>query len=232
MHTNRAVAWAAILAVQVLTSVCRAEDTAPQNVVPAKLTRLSLADSLRYEQAIVREDTPDSSTTTSTTSSKGTVSIHAELALTNINTATFNPSTPFVAKIGSFQFVSTLGSDYRYKAGYTSARVIVSEASGSGSNRVVLATAQLSWNRDTLKVDIRATTPAGVNNSIKNIAAQDFVGNDSGTIQAQTTAYIQIGDHAGQATVPCQARVKRKDRGGDGVSYANVTVDIKGEMKP
>lgn len=184
-------------------------------------SKLSFSESYRFESKTTKDD--NSSETDTASVAKWT--INAEIPLNQIGSA-LGPDTALALKVGGVLFEGALKDDPKYHPGDTSARVALTQPVGSGNARTVLALAELSWDKDKLKVKLQAKSPG-----VASVAADDFKDQLPGAFKGETKAVIQLGDLRDELTVPFTGRLNRKSVDVGFLSGEAVTIDLKGNSE-
>jgi hypothetical protein len=185
------------------------------------LPKIEFTETLRHESLTTHEESGFSSSTETRTASKGKLKLTAEWPISNLES--LDPKTVFRIRVGNFEFDQPLSTDPNYRPGNTRAKLI--QTTPNGKSQIVVATANLHWDKNTLTAKIEATIP-----DIKAIAAQDFTTHLAGTIGAQTKAAIRFGDQAAEMSLPMTVKVRRKTAGNDERYGEVVTVELKSRL--
>ena len=198
--------------------------------VASDAAKVSFSESIRKESKTTTESTFNGSSSQTETVTQTKWSINGELALNDAVAKSIDGESLFRLMVGGFEFRGKLKDDPDFAAGKTSARLNIKENNSSGKSRTILVTVQLRWDKNKLIVKADAK---GFN--IKSIAADDFSGNLSGEIKAETTSILEFAGQAVHMTVPFEGKVNRKSGegagGGTTVSGYATTVNIRGEAR-
>ena len=180
--------------------------------------KIQFTESLRQESLTTHEESGFSSSTETRTASKGKLKLTAEWP---IPLQSPDPKTVFRIQVGNFEFEQPLSADPNYRPGSTRANLV--QTTPNGKTQIIVATANLQWEKDKLTAKIEATIP-----DTKAIAAPDFTSHLAGTIDAQTNATIRFGDQSTELSIPIKVKIRRKTAGNDERYGEVVTVDLKG----
>ena len=179
--------------------------------------KIQFTETLRQESLTTHEENGFSSSTETRTASKGKLKLTAEWPIP-LDLA--DPKTVFRIQVGNFEFEQPLSTDPNYRPGNTRAKLI--QTTPNGKSQIVVATANLQWDKNKLTAKIEATIP-----DTKPIAAPDFTSALAGTVDAQTKATIRFGNQSTELSIPIKVKVRRKTAGNDERYGEVVTLDLK-----
>jgi len=180
--------------------------------------KIQFTESLRQESFTTHEESGFSSSTETRTASKGKLKLTAEWP---IPLELADPKTVFRIQVGSFEFEQPLSADPNYHSGNTRAKLV--QTTPNGKTQIIVATANLQWDKNKLTAKIEATIP-----DTKAIAAPDFTSALAGTVDAQTKATIRFGNQSSEISIPITVKIRRKTTGNDERYGEVVTVDLSG----
>jgi hypothetical protein len=184
--------------------------------------KLQFTETLRRESLTTHEETGFSSSTDTRSVSKGKLKLTAEWPIPNLES--LDPKTVFRIQVGNFEFEQPLSTDANYRPGNTRAKLV--QTTPNGKTQIIVATANLQWDKNKLTAKIEAALP-----DTKPIAAPDFTSALAGTVDAQTKATIRFGNQSTELSIPIRVKVRRKTAGNDERYGEVVTVDLKGRTE-
>ena len=183
--------------------------------------KIQFTESLRQESLTTHEENGFSSSTDTRSVSKGKLKLTAEWPIPVLESP--DPKTVFRIQIGNFEFEQPLSADPNYRPGNTRAKLV--QTTPNGKTQIIVATANLQWDKNKLTAKIQATIP-----DTKAIAAPDFTSALAGTVDAQTKATIRFGNQSSELSIPITVKIRRKTAGNDERYGEVVTVDLKGRI--
>lgn len=185
---------------------------------------IRFTESVRHESLTISESFGNSSSSETKSDYRGKFRVDVDAALNGIDGKALSPETPFALQIGGFTMRAKLGDDPGYRIGKTSARIPGTETSISGNSRIVIATAQLRWDRNRLRARVEGEFPRA-----KPIVIQDFFNASTGKLQAVTTAQVEFAETMTKLSVPFQGNIRRKTATSRNAYGAVTQIDVKGD---
>ena len=92
-------------------------------------------------------------------------------------------------------------------------------------NRVVAATAKITWTKDKVTMRLEGDLPAS-----KSIVAASLSGRMAGEVKAETKLQGMLGEASFTAAIPVQARVGRRDVENETRRGSVVMIEVRGKI--